>query len=105
MKKEDGRQLITAQQLGRKFGMSARAVNEVLEKLGWQAKRGRKWEPTYVGFAYAVLDSTSKLKWESAIVGVFQRLHELGVLIVPSEKKGEPSCVHKADARVYRASA
>ncbi len=69
-------QLLTPTQLGKEYGLSAKAVNRRLEELGYQHKVAGKWEPTELGEPFAVMLDTGKqhggipirqMKWESSI--------------------------------------
>ena len=69
-------QFLTPTQLGKEYGLSAKAVNRRLEELGYQHKVAGKWEPTELGESFAVMLDTGKqhggipirqMKWESSI--------------------------------------
>ena len=69
-------QLLTPTQLGKEYGLSAKAVNRRLEELGYQHKVAGKWDPTELGEPFAVMLDTGKqhgelpirqMKWESSI--------------------------------------
>ena len=72
------RQVLTPTQIGSHFGLSGRAVNQVLSENGFQHKSEAGYEPLELGKPYAVMQDTGKwhgdgtpirqLKWDSSIL-------------------------------------
>ena len=72
------KQALTPTQIGKKFGVSARQINQVLMDNRYQVKQGDGYEPTEAGDIFAVMLDTNKwhsdgtpvkqLKWSSDIL-------------------------------------
>ena len=77
-------QLLTPTEIGSKFGLSARRVNDILAGAGYQHKISDMWEPIGDGKLYAVMLDTNKkhsdgtpvrqLKWNTGIIQVIDTL-------------------------------
>ena len=75
---------LTPTQIGKRFGLNARQVNEKLAYAGYQHRVCGLWEPIGAGKEYGVMTDTNKrhmngtpvrqLKWDSRILGVFGEL-------------------------------
>ena len=80
------KQLLTPTEIGKKFGLSARRVNELLAGAGFQCKIGDKWEALELGVPYSELLDTNKkhsdgtpvvqLKWRTSIFPIIEQLLE-----------------------------
>lgn len=79
---ESKRQALSPTQLGKCLKLSARKVNALLERLGFQVNIAGLWQPTEDGQVYAVMLDTNKrhsdgspvrqLKWDSDILNILQ---------------------------------
>ena len=74
-------QLLTPTEIGKRLGISARKVNIILEKMGFQTKtENGKWEPVGLGKKYGIMLDVGKkhsngtpvrqLKWNSEILEI-----------------------------------
>ena len=83
---QSNKQLLTPTEIGKKFGLSARRVNELLAGAGFQCKIGDKWEALELGEPYSELLDTNKkhsdgtpvvqLKWRTSIFPIIEQLLE-----------------------------
>ena len=77
-------QILTPTEIGKHFGVSARKVNELLCREGYQKLEGKNYEPLEAGMPYAVMLDTNKrhsdgtpirqLKWESSFINEIEEL-------------------------------
>ena len=79
-------QLLTPTDIGRRFGLKAKRVNQILAGAGFQHKVNDTWEAIGRGNDYAVMVDVGKkhgngtavrqLKWDSSILDVFDELRK-----------------------------
>ena len=77
-------QLLTPTEIGRRFGLKAKRVNQILAGAGFQHKVNDTWEALPLADDYAVMVDVGKkhgngtavrqLKWDSSILDVFDEL-------------------------------
>ena len=80
------KQLLTPTEIGKRYGLSAQKVNNILAGAGYQHKIADKWEAIGEGEKLSVMQDTGKkhsdgtpvcqLKWYSTILPVFEELLE-----------------------------
>ena len=81
-------QLLTPTEIGRRFGIKAKRVNQILAGAGFQHKVNDTWEAIGRGNDFAVMVDVGKkhgngtavrqLKWDSSILDVFDELRKEG---------------------------
>lgn len=79
-------QLLTPTEIGRRFGLKAKRVNQILAGAGFQHKVNDTWEALPLADDYAVMvdvgkkhgngTSVRQLKWDSSILDVFDELRK-----------------------------
>lgn len=79
-------QLLTPTEIGRRFGLKAKRVNQILAGAGFQHKVNDTWEAIGRGNEFAVMVDVGKkygngtavrqLKWDSSILDVFDELRK-----------------------------
>ena len=79
-------QLLTPTDIGKRFGLKAKRVNQILAGAGFQHKVNDRWEALPLGDDYAVMVDVGKkhgngtavrqLKWDSSILDVFDELRK-----------------------------
>lgn len=79
-------QLLTPTEIGRRFGLKAKRVNQILAGAGFQHKVNDTWEALPLAGDFAVMVDVGKkhgkgtavrqLKWDSAILDVFDELRK-----------------------------